>query len=242
MSLKNACEYSPKTKFKFSSLRQELHISELLTTQNYWLTQKLSPNLCRKDRITSRGPRIRLNKTEQEIWKRTESERCTGGGGGGLLRNGMVLCKARQCNATNATQTKCGLLDATESVKLLNRTDKRKEETSHRKLIHAAFDMHRKLPHKKEGNARKKKRKEKTQRKRNCRMLPTWRNGTCHLKNRTDRKTQKEMVCYAMEQCTETQRNGTVKCNLWHETKTWRGGGDKREEEAEVEEQEGEVR
>ena len=149
MSLKNACEYSPKTKFKFSSLRQELHISELLTTQNYWLTQKLSPNLCRKDRITSRGPRIRLNKTEQEIWKRTESERCTGGGGGGLLRNGMVLCKARQRNATNATQTKCGLLDATEFVKLLNRTDKRKEETAQRKLLYAAFDMHRKLPHKK---------------------------------------------------------------------------------------------
>ena len=81
-----------------------------------------------------------------------------------MLRNGMVLCKARQPNATNATQTKCGLLDATESVKLLNRTDKRKEETAQRKLLYAAFDMHRKLPHKKRvGKKEEKERKDATE-------------------------------------------------------------------------------
>ena len=52
-----------------------------------------------------------------------------------------------------------------------------------------------------------------------------------------------------MERCTETQRKnatGTVKRILWHgteqKTKTRGGGGFKSEEEAEVEEQEGEVR
>ena len=51
-----------------------------------------------------------------------------------------------QRNASQRSANKGGLLDATEFVKLINRTDKRKQETAQQKLLYATFDMHRKLP------------------------------------------------------------------------------------------------
>ena len=131
-----------------------------------------------------------------------------------MLRNGMVLCKARQRNATNATQTKCGLLDATEFVKLLNRTDKRKEETAQRKLLYAAFDMHRKLPHKKKG--RQERRKGKKRRNGNGTVVCCQRDATEHATLKTGQTERHKKKWFATQWNDVRKRNatGTVKRNL----------------------------